>query len=216
MKIEKLLTEAINEGKEEREIVSWHISKIGSCQRGAYLERTGEQPDKEFSDRELRIFAVGRYFEEWFISMIKQYDEFKGETQVRVEDKKLGISGYIDLLVTTKEGEKVYEIKTKHSRAFWYMLKDGKAMRQHEYQTWMYMYLRGVQEGTILYLSKDDLALQEYPVALDDTSIEKEVMEWVNSMQKAWEHQKPQLLELPDDKDWVAKYCRWHNKCKIL
>ena len=150
--LQRIINEAVKEKRENKEISSWHISKIGSCPRGVYLERQGLKPDEDFSDRQLRVFSVGKHFEEWFVGLLQGREGVKAETQVRVEDKRLGVSGYADLLLETQEGKKVYEIKTQHSKSFWYYDNQKKPQDHHRYQLWMYLYLLGVEEGSIVYL----------------------------------------------------------------
>jgi len=213
--IQNLMNKAIaEERREKKEITSWHISKLGSCLRGLYLERMGVEPDQPFDDRTLRIFNVGNIFEDWLTELLKK--KLKLETQVRVEDKKLNVSGYADAVIEYEGKKKAYEIKTKNSRSFWYMQKEGKPMRQHEYQLFMYLYLLDIDEGSIVYISKDDLAILEYPVFRNDKKLEKEVMDRIGLLNKAWKLKDPSVLPLPDKKDWQAKYCRWHNQCKAI
>jgi len=210
--IQQFINEAVNEKREKKEITSWHISKLGSCLRGIYYERLGVKPDKEFDDRTLRVFSVGKMFESWLIDKIK--DKVKIEEQVRVEDKKLGVSGYADFVAEVDGVKKVYEVKSKHSRSFWYMKKRGKPQRQHEYQLWTYLYLLGIDRGSLIYLSKDDLAILEYPVLLADEKLKGEVMTEIKLLNEAWKKKDPSLLPLYEDKDWRSKYCRYHSYCK--
>lgn len=194
--------------REEREITSWHISKIGSCMRGMYLERLGVKPDTEFDNRTLRVFSCGHHFEEWFINILKENKEIKIEEQVRVKCEKLGVSGYADFVAEYGEIKKVYEIKSKHSKGFGWL-----PQRQHQYQLWLYLKVLGIKEGGLIYLSKDDLRIAEYPVLLSDKKLEEEVMAQLNLLNRAWKKKDPSILPLPDEKDWTAKYCRWHKSC---
>lgn len=213
--LQQYLNESIKKerGEEKKEITSWHISKIGACPRGLYLERIGAKPDREFSDRELRVFAAGKHFEDWFIGCLKGREKCKTESQVRVEDKRLNISGYVDLLIETKEEKKVYEVKTKNSRAFWYMDKEGKPMRQHEYQLWTYMHLLGIEEGSIIYLEKDTLTIREFPVYLKDKKLQEEVFNELNILNWAWAEKMPPPAA--KEGSWQAKFCRWHIQCLL-
>jgi len=215
--IQEILNNAVRGDREKKEITSWHVSKLGSCLRGIYLERSGVKPDTEFDDRTLRVFSVGNMFEDWLVDKIK--DKVKIETQVRVEDLELNVSGYADFVAELDGEKKVYEIKSKHSRAFWWMEKQGKPSRQHQYQLWMYLYLLKIDEGAIIYLSKDDLMMKEYPVYRNDESIKKEVFEQLELLNTAWKNQTPEILPLPENgrwgnqKDFHSKYCRYHKSC---
>jgi hypothetical protein len=94
------------------------------------------------------------------------------------------------------------------------MVEKGEgANRQHEYQLWLYLKMMNIKEGSIIYVSKDDLAIQEYPVRLDDKKIEEEVMAELNFLNLAWEHKDATLIPLPPKDSWKAKYCRYHSHC---
>lgn len=214
--IQEIINKKIIQAREERthKIESWHCSKLGQCLRGVYFERLGIKPDKEFTERELRIFDVGKMFENWIIGLIKDQKGVDWDTQVRVEDKDLNVSGLADLVVGYDGTKKVYELKSKHSRAFWYMSDKGEgANRQHEYQLWLYLKLLKIQEGSIIYISKDDLSMLEYPVYLSDSKLEAEVMNELKLLNEAWNKKDPSILPLPDGKSWQAKYCRYHSNC---
>jgi hypothetical protein len=219
MNIQQLINNAVNVKREKKEITSWHISKIGSCMRGIYLERLGKKPDKPFDDRILRVFSVGHQMEDWLCDLIKDSPGIKKtETQLRVEDEKLGVSGYADLFIEYEDGKKrLYEIKTKHSKAFWWMDKKGEdAQLQHQYQLWMYLYLLNIEKGSIVYLSKDDLCVLEFPVFRDNEKLKKEVFEILDLLNKAWKLKDPSILPLPDKDDWRAKFCNYHKQCVKL
>jgi len=212
--IQKQINDKILALREEhnKPIESWHCSKLGSCLRGVYFERLGVKPDKEFTERELRIFDAGKMFENWVVGLIGI-----GETQVRVEDKSLNVSGYTDLVIEDGKEKRVIELKTKHSRSFWYMVDKGEgANRQHMYQLWLYLKLLNIPEGSIIYISKDDLTMVEFPVRLSDKQLGKEVLDELNLLNRAWKSKDPSILPLVDDKDWRARFCRFHSHCKSV
>lgn len=198
-----------NEEREPKEIVSWHSSGLGSCRTGQYLKRLGEEPVKDFDARTLRVFAVGNMMEDWLVSKVPNISL---ETQVRIEDKENNLSGYADVVVEREEGKIVYEVKTIHSRAFWYLQKGEGAYKHHKMQLWTYLNNLGIDEGRIIYLSKDDLAIAEYVVMRDDKEVEKLVMDELNILNGAWKAQLPPE-PVRDSKDFRYKYCNFHKKC---
>ena len=213
---EGLINSAVKKEREHKEQTSWYISQLGTCMRGQYLQRIGKKPDSELDARTLRVFDMGNKIEDWVVELVRQNEEYKMETQVHVVSEDLGISGYIDL-VLEKDGEKVvYEIKSKQSRAFWYMDKEGKANHHHEIQLFCYLYLTGIPEGGIIYVSKDDMTIREYVVSLRSEELRSEMMKIIETLNKAWKTKNPKLLPLPDDKDWTAKYCSFHSQCKKI
>lgn len=215
----RTINEAIKEEeREKKEITSWHCSKLGSCLRGIYLDRIGAKPDEELNERTLRVFHCGNIFEKWLIDLIsikKKEEDYEIETQKRVEDKELGVSGRVDLIIRKKD-EIVFEIKSKHSQAFWYMLRNGKPMEQHEQQLWIYLYLLNIPKGILVYISKDDLAIQQYEVYLADGRLKEKVFYQLDLLNKAWKKKDPSILPLPEEKSWQAKYCQYHSQCVKL
>jgi len=214
--IQQILNNVIKEKnkKEKKEITSWYISKLGQCSRGIYFERLGVKPDKEFTDRELRLFDVGQKTENWIIEQLSLNPNVKAESQVRVEDKKLGVSGYADLKIVLNGQTELLEIKSKHSRSFWWMEKQGEgAPRHNQYQLWLYLWLLGIDTGQLIYISKDDMTILQYPVLRKDEQLKKEVMNEIKLLNESWEKKDPSILPLYDDKDWRSKWCRYHSHC---
>lgn len=205
MSIEQLINEALRP-KEKRPINSWHPSALGSCLTGAYLNRLGVEPDKELDERVLRIFSVGKQFEDWLVNLIKESGATI-ETQKRIEWPEMDVTGYVDLIID----EMPVEIKTKHSKSFWYMTKQG-APRQNQMQLWVYLKVLNVKVGRLVFLSKDDLAVQEYPVYLEDEQLANEVINELTILNRAWEEKLPPP-PIEDPKDWRYKFCRFHLQC---
>jgi len=204
--------------RKHHEQKTWYVSSLGSCLTANYLARKGIAT-KEFDDRTLRVFKVGNMFEDWLVEQVAE-GEKDFETQIGMGGKVVNgelikskkedseISGYADLRI----GNMIYEIKTKHSKAFWYMNKRHMGPnRQHEYQLWTYLKLLNKPEGRLVYLSKDDLAILEYPVFLKDKELESEVMNEINILNEAWEKGLPPK-PVEDKKDWRYKYCSNHKK----
>lgn len=219
--IQELVNEAVKSERQSKEQRHWYISRLGACPTGQYLERLGVAPDSPFDDRTLRVFHAGRVFEDWIVGLLTG-----AETQVPVESQELDISGYADL----KIGDMVYEIKSKHSRAFWYMIDKGEgANRQHEIQLWTYLYLLDLPEGKLVYISKDDLTIAEFPVFRDDAVLKAETLQILDTLNTAWRTKTPPVPVsdpyLKDEtgylkdnkgnkkKDWRWWYCSWHKQC---
>ena len=202
--LEDIISKSLRNKREKKEQKSWYASSLGSCLRGQYFQRLGIEPDKEITDRELRIFSVGNQMEDWLIGLLEGK---KIETQQRLYSEKWNISGRPDLVMDGR----VYEIKTKHSRAFWYMQKEGKPMHQHELQLWFYLKMLDLPEGNIVYLSKDDLSIAEFVVKKDNKQLEEEVVKELTLLNKAWENKDPSILPLPKSTEWQSKYCKYHK-----
>jgi len=215
--IQDFINNALRKKQDSRpakEITSWHASQIGSCMRGIYLGRLGKQPDVPLDDRTLRVFDMGNKIEDWIVDLIKA-ENIDIETQVRIEDEELNISGYADAVIKHKKEQEVLEIKSKHSRAFWYMDKKGEgAQRHHMYQVWLYLYVLKIEQGSIIYISKDDSSILQYSVRRDDEQLKTEVMDILDMLNRCWKEKI--LPPLPDSKSWQAKYCSFHKQCLAL
>ena len=183
--IQDLIDKAVKSDRGDYQQKSWHASSLGQCLTANYLVRKG-LAKKEFDNRTLRVFQAGRMFEDWIVELLKKQDE-RFETQVRCEWPQQDITGYADLTINGF----VYEIKSKHSRAFWYMDKEGRPNRHHEYQLWVYLKCLNKQNGRIIYISKDDMAIKEFEVRLDDEKLQGEVMSELNILNEAWEKGLP-------------------------
>ena len=203
--IQSLVNEAVSGERTDREMTHWHPSALGSCLTGQYLKRLGVKPDREYDDRMLRVFAVGKMFEDWLVDQIEKKQ--KVERQVRIEWPEYDLSGYADFVANGIP----HEIKTVHSKAFWYMSREGGPKIQHRMQLWTYLKCLDKPEGRLIYLSKDDLAISEYIVLLSDKEIQETVEEELSILNEAWE--KKVAPNPPPEDSWTAKYCRWHSQC---
>jgi len=203
-----------NDTRGKKEQLGWYVSSLGSCLCGAYLNRMGLKPDEEFDDRTLRVFKVGKQTEDWIIDLIKKQEGYKALTQTLLTDDGLNLRGRYDLYLQNIETGKelIYEIKSKHSRSFWYMNQKGEgAGEQHKMQLWTYLYLAKIEEGRIVYVSKDDLSILEYPVFLKDEKLKEIVLDQINILNEAWKSKIPPLPA--PEKSWQAKYCGFHKQC---
>ncbi len=203
-----------NDSREKKEQLGWYVSSLGSCLCGTYLSRLGLKPDKEFDDRILRVFKVGKQTEDWIIDLIKKQEGYKALDQTLLVDDDLNLRGKYDLhLQNINTGkELIYEIKSKHSKSFWYMDKKGEgAAEQHKMQLWTYLYLAKIKEGRIVYVSKDDLSILEYPIFLKDEKLKEIVLDQIGILNESW---KKKLPPLPAPQNsWQAKYCNFHKQC---
>ena len=87
----------------------------------------------------------------------------------------------------------IYEIKSINSQIFW-AKKDylPDAYFHHRLQLYTYLRQRNMPEGRVLYISKDDLCLAEFPVYLDD-----------QKMKDAWEKDVLDMTKIY--RDWIDK-----------
>lgn len=235
--IQKLLNEVIlAEDKKKREetlgkgITSWRSSGLGTCMRGRYVDRllsgTGIKP--EHDPRTLRVFEIGNQVEDWLMNSLKKQNEYQLFQQVELEDPEYNLTGHLDgYLVSYKDnGEIIVECKSKNSKAFWYMDKKGEgAQVHHKMQLHTYLYMMNkyggklpdgtvipprsglLKQGCILYVSKDDMAMLEYPVFLNDTELEKMWKYELDTLNKCWKDRT--APPAPEKGSWQEKYCKF-------
>jgi hypothetical protein len=197
----------------------WRSSSLGSCLCGAYLARQGKAADEPFDDRTLRVFSLGHFAEDWLLDLVSRSlpAGYAMDRQLEYKSRDGTLVGHYDARVTTAEGVPlVYELKSCHSRKFWYMVNQGRgADVHHKMQLWSYLWMSGVAEGRIVYVSKDDLCLQEYPVFWSDEGLRKLVEDELATLNQAWALQVAPDPVL-DPKDWRYRYCRYHRQCTAI
>lgn len=193
--------------REEKAINSWYLSGFGTPLIGRYMQRLGVATDLPPDKRLQRVFDVGNIFEDWVVGILKQNPNITVETQERVEDKALGVSGRLDLLITDKAtGERsIKELKSKQSKSFHYMVKKGQGASLHnKLQLWGYLFLKKITKGSLVYISKDDLCMVEYPIFLDDNELRTQWLNELTILNYCWAKQL--CPPLPEKDSWWWKY----------
>ena len=195
-------------------------SSLGQCFRRQYWTRLGEAPSNPIDERTLRVFKCGNMFEDFIVkALLTRYPDW----QTQVEVTKNDIHGYADIV----SPDEVMDVKSQHSRKFWYNTKemqeggDIKAMfYNHWLQVMVYALILGKSKARLVYVSKDDLCIQEYSIALDNY--------WINELNNEllvirgnWElkklpEPKPRLygLDKKTGKPKECAYCQFKTKCE--
>lgn len=223
--IQKIIDGVLHQEQESRKdrvpSGKWNPSLFGSCKRRQFFKRKNESVSNPTDERGLRVLKVGTMFhdfiQEKFSDFAKENDfEILIEEKVETDD----VLGFADI-VTPFE---VVELKTQHSRAFWWMSKSDKPIteqkREHFLQACFYALMLEKKYIRLVYISKDDLCINEYRVELDDKHIiylEQEI----EKMDEYWVFDilPPAIPILYKDKDGVSKecqYCMWRDKCKQI
>jgi CRISPR/Cas system-associated exonuclease Cas4 (RecB family) len=216
--IQKLLSEKAQEHS-NWDKDNWWISDIGKCPSGVFYARKGKEPTSPIDDRTARVFSVGKMFHGWVQDIIEENLD-NALIEKNVKNEELNLTGRADIVLPDKG--LVYELKSTHSKSFHWMRKtNGFPKEHHKKQLMAYMWLLGIKEGRVLYISKDDLSFSEYPVKYDEGIIE-EIKDYFKLLNEAWEKDEPpepvDSIVYDEGKDkwvlnWKARYCDYHEIC---
>lgn len=219
---QKLLKEQEENSKKERSGL-WNPSSFGQCFRRQYWNRANEPKSNPPDVRVLAIFKVGNIFEEFVFSLIT--DEIKRQVEIRTND----CLGYADGVIENE----VIEIKTQHSRKFWHVAKeksetlgngDDFSIEQHNpehvMQAGYYAMILGKEFIRLIYVSKDDLCIDEYRIRVNE-EIKKKITDEIEKLNFYWSKGLPPAAPrlYPDKKNGGFKecsYCSWKDKCSAL
>ena len=222
--IQKLLDDDLREISKSRKERGnyWYASEIGYCPRKCFFSRLQVIPDCEKDARTLRVFEVGKRDETFLLDgIVKKIGQSVGDTiitkavrEIECNNAKLNVHGRIDLYLEYGNNEKeIIETKSQSSRSFSYMTSRTQGASEHHIaQLWFYLYTMGVENGQIVYISKDDLRIVQYPIFLshEDTTIM--VLKKINFLNQNWEDK-----HLPEVKEcWDCKYCDYKSTCQKI
>ena len=211
MPIQKLIDDALCTEQEKRKdrITSgkWKPSMLGRCYRAQVWARKNEPVTNPPDKRILRVFAAGKLFHNYVQAFIPN-------SQVEVKVETADILGYADVV----DNETVYDLKSQHSRGFWYMKKKGYDIRKEKHPNWLqvmaYARLLKKPKGALVFISKDDLCVVEYT----DYFIrwEEELSHEFFILNKHWKESTLPPAEPRCFNGKECQYCNWKDKCKAM
>jgi hypothetical protein len=217
--VQQLIDEALADKTPRVRSGKYSPSSLGRCYRLQYWNRKDEPKSNPVDERTERVFKAGNLFHNFVQDLILKV---KPDSQIELLIEDDNFKGFADMVIN----DEVVDIKSQHSRAFWY--RDGKKwgdveseIKHHILQVVWYAYKLGKPKARIIYVSKDDLCIQEYsfPVEKYIAEIEKEVVD----LNLIWKEQKlpppkPRAYGV-DKKTGKAKdcaYCSWKDTCEKL
>lgn len=213
-RIDQKLKEKQDARKDRVRSGKWSPSSFGRCYRNQYWNRKNEPQSNPPEARSLRIFEAGHLFHKFVQEIISQSEEASIEVKIESEDTL----GYADIVLK----EEVADIKTQRSDAFHYMhtksfniLSDKK---EHVLQVLWYAVQLQKEWIRLVYVSKDDLLVEEYRVKVDDylRGVLQNELAVLNGF---WESATlppalPRAYVNKDGKSNECKYCAFLDKCK--
>lgn len=222
MTIEEILSKDLQKIQEERKSRErsgkWVPSLFGRCYRLQYFNRQNIPQTNPPDERTLRVFAAGNLFHKFIQDKVRDSQEIKVEgieQKVETED----VCGYADIVTYNS----VIDIKSQHSHAFWYMKKEIEHLDEEKPQdilqvSWYALQLKK-EFARLVYISKDDLCMNEYLLAMTDER-RKNIEFELGELNHYW---KEKLLPDAEPRCYKDKktgklkecsFCGWKDLCK--
>lgn len=214
LQFEQLISADLKRQQEERELKVRdyvYASEIGMSKLDCYLSMQGVEPTNPPDERALRTMNMGHIFEDYVSSLLPTGTNVEREVKVEyTRDGYLPVHGRIDFII---DGE-IVELKTVHSRSFWYNAKGDEGFQaypHHIMQLYTYMLARNQTRGHLVYVSKDDMTIEQLTFDIQPNDAQAKLWEeWMGDMTRAIQTKTaPEMepkMELVDGK-WKAN---WH------
>ena len=184
-------------------------SLFGRCYRAQFWNRKAEPQTNPPDARVLRTFRAGQLFHDFVQGLVG------GEKEVKVENDD--IKGFADIVLENE----VVDIKSQHSKAFWWMAKKNMDIRTEKYPNWLQVmyYVRELKKqfGRLVFISKDDLCINEYVQPLDEYWLEA-IEDELHCLRYHWDKQElpaayPRCYKKKDGTFGECGYCGWLKLC---
>jgi len=223
MNITKLLddnTKKIDKENERRvRSGKFSPSMLGRCYRAQYWNRKDETVTNPPDMRTKRVFQAGNLFHKFIQDLIPE-----GQVEVQVDTEHVG--GRADIVTD----DEVIDIKSQHSRSFWYMQKKKEEsetqfmdrIREEKapnlLQVAFYATILKKPNMRIAFVSKDDLCITEFVFKTEEFKalLDSEIQILINF----WEENKlpkanPRCyMDKKTGKSKECTFCSWRNRCK--
>lgn len=212
LSIQGMIDEVLKEKPDRKRSGKFSPSMFGRCYRAQIWNRQNEPVSNPPDARVSRVFKAGNLFHDFVQqTILSKFPDIKKEVLVAVDDD---IVGYADLVNDVE----VIDIKSQHSQAFHYMAK-SKDIREDKKQNWLqvgYYALSLNKPGMrLVFVSKDDLCIQEYHQPLDEYW-KKEIGSEILTLRNLW---KIGELPMANPRAYNGKecqYCNWRDKCQEI
>lgn len=187
----------------------YNPSYFGRCYRLQVFNRANVPQSNPADILGLRKFAVGKLFHTFVQNLLPEH---RNEVLVETED----ILGYADIVIDSEQT--VWDIKSQHSKSFWYMEKSQDIEKDKEtniLQVMAYVYLLNFQWGKLCFISKDDLCIAQYAFHIDKwkARVEKEI----EALRYWWDvYKNEDSLPPAEPRAYNGKdceYCNWKDHC---
>lgn len=177
MSIQELIDQALAKKEDRIRSSKFSPSSFGRCFRYQFWNRKNEPISNPIKPRVERVFKAGNLFHDFVQGVIlKENPNAQKEVPIEIDDVK----GYADLVLE----DEVIDLKSQHSKAFWYRSKlEWKDVEIKIYNNILQVMFYAIElkklKARLVYISKDDLCIQEYSLTVNDKwkeEIEKELL----------------------------------------
>lgn len=210
MTIQKLIDDHLKEKNDKRkDRVSsgkFKPSLFGACYRRQYWAKMNEPVTDPEDERGLRVFFAGQLFHDF----VQQFFP-AAEKEVLCETQHY--KGFADLVTE----DEVIDLKSQHSMSFWHMAK-SEDIYKDKFNNWLqvayYAMVLGKKHCRLVFISKDDLCIQEYIMEYEKIKADllKE-LDTLSNLHDVPEAQPRLYWKKKTGKFEECSYCNWRTKC---
>jgi hypothetical protein len=221
MEIQQLIDTALIKSDRIRS-GKFNPSSFGMCFRQQFWNRKDETPSNPPDAQQIRVFAAGQLFHDFVQgAVLSLYDIHRIDAQFVLKEVLVesdDVKGFADIVMDNE----VIDIKSQHSKSFWYMNKKGGDIKKEKYANWLQVlyYARelGKRFGRLVFVSKDDLCIQEYVQPLDEYWL-KQIDAELTALRYLWKKDElppasPRCEPNKAGEYWQCEYCKFKDKCK--
>ena len=180
-------------------------SLFGRCYRLQYWNRLNVPPTEKTDTLTLRKFKAGHLFHDFVQGLLPEH---KHEVKVETDD----ILGFADIVLP----DEVVDIKSVHSKAFWYSQKKDYDVSKEKYtnilQVCTYALLLGKTKASLMFISKDDLCVDEYVFETDNWKVE--VGNEIGFLKDIWDRKFEPEAKPKAYNGKECQYCKFLTLCK--
>jgi CRISPR/Cas system-associated exonuclease Cas4 (RecB family) len=166
-------------------------------------------PKEPYTDKELLIFAIGRFTHEYLQSVIK--NQLCAEYRIDTIWNGVPVAGYVDSIVFDGDKLVVVDFKTIGSYGLEYVAYKPK--EEHVKQVNLYLDLLKMNYGGVLYWSKENGSMIEHDVLRDQVVLDQ-IKELFLLVQKHLTDNTLPEAKYDPENNWLCKYCSMTKYCK--
>lgn len=159
----------------------------GNCPRYWFIAFSGEEFDEKFDATAIANMLNGTYAHERLQKIIEETGVLKqAEREILSDDPP--IRGFADLILELNGKEVVGEIKTTKDEQFILRQASMKPSGNHLLQILTYMKVENVDEGFLLYESKNTQEILIIPISMNERNqkIIEDTFDWMREVHQAW------------------------------